>query len=409
MPDVIIISTGEELLQGTTVNTNSSFISSLLFGTNFNVLKHIVIGDKLESIISCIKESAEEADIIITTGGLGPTDDDNTVAAICSVFRKNIITDEESDRKTIRFFQSMNLSPSRLDSRMSAVPEGAYVIQNRSGLAPGFIIKNETTTVISIPGVPAEAENMMLSDVIPYLKKEFLFSENMKLTYRMSGIRESDINTMLNDINLPVSLNTGITSKSGVCDLVITGIKDELNSKKEIDLVINSTFGKYLLGYNASSPEQELVLLLKEKNMTISTAESCTGGLIAKKITDISGSSAVFKGSIIAYRNEIKENFLDVSPATIRQYGAVSENTAAEMASGIQKKFITDISVSTTGIAGPDGGSDIKPVGTVCFGFRIRDYQHTFTRIIKGNRDRVRTFSSLYAINFLRDYLKNLD
>jgi nicotinamide-nucleotide amidase len=409
MPDVIIISTGEELLQGTTINTNSSFISSLFFGTNFNVLKHIVVGDKLESIISSLKKSAEEADVVITTGGLGPTDDDNTVAAVCKVFRKNIITDEESDRKTIRFFQSMNLAPSRLDSRMSAVPEGAYVIQNRYGLAPGFIIKNQTTTVISIPGVPAEAENMMLSGVIPYLKNEFLFSENMKLTYRMSGIRESDINTMLNDLNLPVSLYAGITSKSGVCDLVITGIKEEIISKKEIDLLINSTFGKYLLRYDASSPEQELVLILKEKNLTISTAESCTGGLIAKKLTDIPGSSAVFKGSIIAYSNEIKENFLDVSPATLKQYGAVSENTAAEMASGIQKKFITDISVSTTGIAGPDGGSDIKPVGTVCFGFRINESQHTFTRIIKGNRDRVRTFSSLYAINFLRDYLKNSD
>ncbi len=409
MHDVVIISTGEELLQGTTVNTNSSFISSLLFGTNFKVLKHIVVGDEIDSIISCLKESAVEADVIIITGGLGPTDDDNTVAAICSVFGKNIITDEESDRKTISFFKSMNLSPSRLDSRMSAVPEGAYVIQNRSGLAPGFIIKNENTMVISIPGVPAEAENMMISDVIPFLKKEFIFLENMKLSYRMSGIRESDINTMLNDINLPDSLNSSITSKSGVCDLVITGLNDDIISKKEVDLLIKSKFGKYLLGYDAVSPEHELVLILKEKNMTISTAESCTGGLIAKKITDISGSSAVFKGSIVAYSNEVKVDFLDVSPETLKQYGAVSENTAAEMASGIQKKFTTDISLSTTGIAGPDGGSDLKPVGTVCFGFRINEYQHTFTRIIKGNRDRVRTFSSLYAINFLRDYLKNID
>jgi nicotinamide-nucleotide amidase len=409
MPDVIIISTGEELLQGTTVNTNSSFISSLLFGTNFTVLKHIVIGDKIDSIISCLEKSVEEADIIITTGGLGPTDDDNTVAAVSRVLLKDVVIDEESDRKTSSFFQSMELSPSRLDSRMSAVPEGAYIIQNQSGLAPGFIIKNETTTVISIPGVPAEAENMMLYDVIPYLKKEFLFHEGMKLSYRMSGIRESDINTILNDINLPNSLNTGITSKSGVCDLVITGIHEEIISKTEIDLLINKKFENYLLGYNAESPEEELVLILKEKNMTISTAESCTGGLIAKKITDTPGSSAVFKGSIVAYSNEIKENFLDVSPETLNKYGAVSENTAGEMAAGIQKKFGTDISVSTTGIAGPDGGSRIKPVGTVCFGFRINNYQHTFTKTIMGNRDRVRTFSSLYAINFLRDYLKKID
>jgi nicotinamide-nucleotide amidase len=408
MPDVIIISTGDELLQGTTLNTNCSFISSLLFGSNFKVIKHLVIGDGIDSIISCLKKSADEADIIITTGGLGPTDDDNTVAAVSSVFNKKIVTDAESERKTNSFFQSMNLSPSRLDSRMSAVPEGSLVIQNRAGLAPGFIIKDTEKMIVSLPGVPAELESMMINDVIPYLEKEFSFFKNMKLSYRMSGIRESDINTMVNDIDLPGSLNIGITSKSGVCDLVITGINEEIISKKEIDLLINRKFNKYLLEFNAVSPEHELVLLLKEKNMTISTAESCTGGLIAKKITDIAGSSAVYKGSIIAYSNEIKENSLDVSRETLIQYGAVSEKTAAEMALGIKNRFITDISVSTSGIAGPDGGSDTKPVGTVCFGFIINDYQHTFTRVIKGNRDRVRTFSSLYAINFLRDYLKNL-
>jgi len=172
--------------------------------------------------------------------------------------------------------------------------------------------------------------------------------------------------------------------------------------------LINDKFSKFLLRYNATSPEQELVYLLKEKNMTISTAESCTGGLIAKRITDIAGSSAVYKGSIIAYSNEVKEKFLNVSAETLSCYGAVSENTAAEMVSGLQSNFKTDIAVSTTGIAGPDGGTENKPVGTVCFGFIINDYCYTSTRVIKGNRERIRTFSSLYAINFLREYLKNL-
>ncbi len=409
MPDVIIISTGDELLQGTTINTNSSFISSLFFGSNFRVIKQITIGDEIDPIVSCLKDSVKESDIIITTGGLGPTDDDNTVEAVCRLFKKSIITDEESNLKTIKFFQSMNLSPSILDSRMAAVPEGSFVIQNKYGLAPGFIVTDNRKVVISLPGVPVEAENMMLRDVMPYLTKEYSFSDNLKLTYRMSGIRESDINTIVNDINLPDTLRIGITSKSGICDLVITGIDENLISKNNIDLLIKDKFSKFLLRHDTASPEQELVYLLKEKNLTISTAESCTGGLIAKRLTDIAGSSAVYKGSIIAYSNEIKEKFLDVSAETLSKYGAVSENTAAEMALGLRNKFNTDISISTTGIAGPDGGSDTKPVGTVCFSFIINDYYYTTTRVIKGNRDRIRIFSCLYVINFLREYLKNLD
>jgi len=155
------------------------------------------------------------------------------------------------------------------------------------------------------------------------------------------------------------------------------------------------------------SPEEELVILLKEKGLTISTAESCTGGLIAKKITDVPGSSAVYMGSVIAYDNSIKSQFLDVSEDTLRKFGAVSEQTAGEMANAIQEKFKTDIGVSTTGIAGPGGGTDTKPVGTICFGFKIRDHEHTVTRIISGNRERVRIFSSVYAINYLREFLKN--
>lgn len=406
MPGVIIISTGDELLQGTTVNTNSAFISNLFFGSNFRVLKQITIGDKIEPIISCIDNSLKEADIVITTGGLGPTDDDNTVEAVSRLFQTGIITDEESDRKTVKFFESMNFTSSILDGKMSSVPENSIVIQNRKGLAPGFILKKEEKTVISLPGVPAEAENMMLNGVIPYLKANYLFGENMKLTYRMSGIRESDINTSVNDLNLPDSIKIGITSKSGICDLVITDFAETKISKDAIDLLILNKFSKYLLNYNALSPEEELVHLLKEKGLTLATAESCTGGLIAKRITDIAGSSAVFKGSIVAYSNDIKENYLGVSTDTLKQSGAVSEKTASEMASGIKKRFMTDISISTTGIAGPDGGSDAKPVGTVCFGFVINDFQYTTTRLIKGDRDRVRVFSSLYAINFLRDYLK---
>ncbi len=406
MPDVIIIATGDELLFGTTVNTNSSFISRLFFGSNFKVVKHITTGDEINSIVSSIQKSLDEADVVITTGGLGPTDDDNTVEAVCRVFNIKSVIDEESNRKTVNFFETMKFSPNRLDTKMSTVPENSYVIQNKSGLAPGFIVDSNDRILIALPGVPIETENMMLQNVISYLTEKYSFRNDLKLTYVMSGIRESDINTMITEMSLSESLVIGITSKSGICELIITGLSNDPEQKKNIDLKIREKFSKFLFVHNALSPEQELVLLLKEKGLTISTAESCTGGLIAKRITDIPGSSEVYKGSIIAYGNDIKNQFLDVSEETLRLYGAVSENTASEMASGIKKKFNSDISISTTGIAGPGGGSDEKPVGTVCFGFQINDTVQTFTRVIKGNRDRIRTFSSLYAINFLRDSLK---
>jgi len=409
MPSVIIVSTGDELLFGTTINTNSSYISSLFFGTNFNVIKHITVGDQIHSIIECIGKSLDEADIVIVTGGLGPTDDDNTVEAVSKIFNLNVAVDNNSNKKIEDYFKSMNFSQNILDSKMSTVPEGAYVIQNNNGLAPGFVVKLNGKTVIAIPGVPAEAEEMMSYSVLPYLEKEFLFYDGMKLTYRMSGIRESDINTVINEINLPDFLHIGITAKSGICDLFITGWDKNIALKETVDSMIKNKFSKYLLSYNAESPEHELVLLLKEQGLTISTSESCTGGLIAKRITDIPGSSEVFKGSIVAYSNAVKKEFLDVSDETLRIYGAVSEETALEMASSIQEKFKTDVSISTTGIAGPGGGTELKPVGTVCFAFKIKDYQHTYTKVIKGNRQRVRTFASLYAINFLRDFLKKVN
>ena len=406
MPKVIVISTGDELLFGTTVNTNSSFISALFFGSNFNVIKHLIVGDQIDHIVNAIKNSIDEADVIITTGGLGPTDDDNTLEAICSIFNRKIVIDSESNEKILTFFKSMNMPLNKVDSKMAMVPENSFVIQNRYGLSPAFIISERDKIVVSLPGVPEECENMMKEDVLPYLKSGFSFDDNMKLTYKMSDIRESDIDSKIKELNLPDNIRIGITPKMGICELTLTNLKKDKNQREKIDLLIKNKFNDYLFSHNAESPEEELVILLKERGLTLATAESCTGGLIAKRITDVPGSSAVYKGSVVAYDNSIKSEFLGVLDDTLIKYGAVSEQTAKEMARSIQEKFKTDISVSTTGIAGPGGGSEAKPVGTVCFGFKIKDYEHTATRRISGNREWVRIFSSLYAINYLRNFLK---
>ena len=242
MPKVIIISTGDELLFGTTVNTNSSFISNLFFGSNFDVIKHITIGDQIEYIVDSINNSLEEADVIITTGGLGPTDDDNTVEAICSIFNKGIIIDMESNEKILEFFKSMNMPLNKVDSKMAMVPENSFVIQNKYGLSPAFIISEKNKTIISLPGVPVESENIMKKDVLPYLKSNYSFDDNMKLTYKMSGIRESDINSELKELNLPDYVRIGITSKMGICELTITNLIKEKIQRENIDLLIKNKF-----------------------------------------------------------------------------------------------------------------------------------------------------------------------
>lgn len=407
MPNVTIISIGDELLFGTTLNTNSAFISRLFFGSNFRVVRHETVRDDIDAIVTSINRAISETDIVITTGGLGPTDDDNTVEAVCKVLGVKPTIDQESLQKIEDYFRSIRFSFNRLDPKMASIPENTQVIRNNKGLAPGFISCIEDKLIISLPGVPEESETMITESILPLLKKKYSFKDDMKLLYRMSGIRESDINTTLNELKLPDECRIGITSKYGICDLILTGFDNYLNEMAHTDIVIREKFNKFILGNNAESPEEELVYLLKEKKLTISTAESCTGGLIAKRITDIPGSSEVFKGSIIAYSNDIKIKILGISKETLQVHGAVSEKTASEMVSSVNKMFDTDISISATGIAGPSGGSVSKPVGTVCFGFLTGDAIHNVTRTFRGSRERIRIFSSLYVINYLRNYLKN--
>lgn len=407
MPDVTIITTGEELLDGSTVNTNSSVISSLFKNTKFRIKKLITVGDDVNAIISAVNEALNESEIIITTGGLGPTVDDNTVEAISSIINKKIVLDLPSKIKLEDYLKTQRIKKNYLDDKMSSIPDDSLVLTNSIGFAPGFIVKFNSRYIISIPGVPVEAEQMMIESVIPFLHKTFNVEIQRQLIFRTSGIRESEVNRLLEEINLSENISISITAKNFICELTLT-IGDRCNLLEEdIYILIKDKFRHFLIEKDFSTPEQELVHLLKRNNLTISTAESCTGGLIAKKLTDISGSSDVFIGSIIAYSNSIKEKYLDVDLVTLTKYGAVSENTAKEMASGIRDKFQTDFAVSTSGIAGPGGGSKLKPVGTVCFGFCLNDKIITKTRLFRGDRDMIRLQASVYAINFLRFYLKD--
>ncbi len=403
----VIITTGDELLYGTTADTNSAFVSWRLFGTDITVVRHITVGDNIDSIISALNSSQSEADIIIITGGLGPTDDDYTVEALCRFFNLKEYRDPFSEQRIKDFFNSMGMKIFEKDFKMASVPEGAYILKNRKGLAPGFVIEHDRKTFIAIPGVPAEAEKMFDEEVFPYLKEKFNFSEGNRLQFRLTGIRESDINSKINNLEFPEHIKWGVSAKSGICELIIVSTDDKFRDKDKIYNSIKTEFLNFIIPDEFTSPEDELIALLKSRHLTIATAESCTGGLIGKRLTDVAGSSEVFTGAVIAYSNKIKTGILAVPSDLIDTHGAVSEEVAAEMAFGIKRLFCTDIGISVTGIAGPGGGSDIKPVGTVCFGFCIGEQLITKKEFFKGDRERIRTFSSLYAINFIRRYLQN--
>jgi len=405
---VTIITTGEELLQGATLDTNSRFLSSRFSGTNFDVLRHMTIGDGIDDIINALSESFNYSDITIITGGLGPTDDDNTVEAICRILNSRPVHNEASKKKMENFFSSMKIQIRDSDYKMISLPETSIPLDNPRGLSPGFIMNGENKIVIALPGVPDEMTAIFDNHLIKYLEEAIGFAKGMTLSYKICGIRESEVNRIINEIALPDNIKWGISARHGLSDLVFISKLENFINKNGLDATIKDKFKEYLLADGFNSPEEELIYILREKGYTISTAESCTGGLIGKRITDIPGSSDVYTGTITAYSNRIKTDILGVNSLTIGTFGAVSEETAGEMVKGAADKMMTATAISTTGIAGPGGGSENKPVGTVCFGFYINGEVLTKTLNLGGNRDRIRNFSSIFAANYLRKKLKGI-
>lgn len=409
MKSIAIISTGNELIYGTVQDTNSSYISSLLFTTSFDVKFHLVAGDNKDELEQALRYSIEKTDIVIITGGLGPTDDDNTLRVLQKIYGFTTGYDEPAKRRIHSFFELTGRLVTKADLNMITVPEGADIIENDVGLAPGFILNYESKMIIALPGVPAEMMSMFEGSVFPYLIKKYGLMEKIHFTIRAVGMKETEINKHINSMNIsPKDVTWGITTSRGLSTITFVQKEKGQINKNNIILKAGKLFNANMLLQDFKSPEEELQYLLKEKKMTLATAESCTGGLISKRITDISGSSEIFIGCIVAYRNSIKINQLHVSADSLSKYGAVSEKIALEMVKGARELFDADISISVTGIAGPGGGSMDKPVGTVCFGFAFGNKTEAFTRIIKGNREIVRAYSALYAIEHVRRYLRKM-
>lgn len=408
-PQAVIVSTGNEILSGAVVDTNAAFISSRLFPMDIRVRLMIVAGDDCDTLEHVLRIAVDAAEIVIISGGLGPTDDDNTIEALRRLIGFRVVVDAAASGRIEKFFQRMGRAVSQSDIKMAEVPECARIIPNENGLAPGFILQNNGKVIIAMPGVPREMKEMVDRYIIPYLRDECGIAERSHIRLRVVGMKESEINEAVRGIrDCWAGCEWGITMVDGVATVTFASLSKAIFNFTHLIEGLKKQLGDRMLDSSFTRPEEEVVERLRRVRRTVAFAESCTGGLASKRVTDIPGASDVFAGCVVAYRNDAKESLLGVARATLEAFGAVSEETAIEMAKGARQVFQADIGVSITGIAGPGGGTEEKPVGTVWFCIADEAGVKTARHRFAGDRERVRIFASLTAIELLRSRVKDM-
>ncbi len=408
-----ILAVGTELLMGQIVNTNAQYISSKLPEAGVGVYYHSVVGDNPARLEDSLKLALERCDIVITTGGLGPTQDDLTKETISRVCGKKLVIHEESLNKIKNYFSRLGRQMTPNNEKQAYMPEGCIVLKNNNGTAPGCIIEMGEKAVIMLPGPPVEMKPMFLDYVMPYFKNKGAYSLE-SVILRVFGIGESAMETKIMDlIDGQTNPTIATYAKEGEVTIRITASVPMGQSAEQILMpVVNEI--KRRTGENLYSDKDETLDsvaagLLLENNITIATAESCTGGLISEMLTDVPGISKVFMGGAVTYSNEAKMEYLGVKEQTLKAHGAVSRETAAEMAEGIRKRLKTDIGISVTGIAGPGGGTDEKPVGLVYVGLSGEGGTITKELRLSGNRKKIRTITALNVFDLIRRHVLKLE
>ena len=405
-----IISIGTEILLGDIVDTNSKYIAEHLKDLGYDIHYMTAVGDNQKRVINVLKRAIERSDLVITTGGLGPTEDDLTRQAIAKATDKNLYQDENLLNSIKEYFDQKNYNMTKNNYSQAFLPEGAKVIKNNWGTAPGILLKESDYMIISLPGVPSEMKKMFSNYILKELQK---YSEKTILskTLHFFGIGESTLETKLKNIlenqnNPTLALLAG----EGEVKLRITAKGENKNKLKDMiskkEKLIRKKVGKYIYGVNNTDLAKEIYNILLKRKLTISLAESCTGGLISHRLTQIPGSSKVFKGSYVVYSNEAKINLLDIDREIIKKQGAVSKKTALMMAKNIKDKFGTNIGIGVTGIAGPGGGTADKPVGLVYIGISYGKKNIVHKLNLKYSRSFNKWMTSQYVFYYLLDHFK---
>jgi len=412
MTNISIITIGDELLIGQVIDTNSAWMAQELNKAGFWVNRRLAIGDGREDILNALEKESSESDVILITGGLGPTADDITKPVLCEYFNTSLIVNEAALENVKNIFVKILQRPLiERNLKQAEVPASCIVIQNKRGTAPGMLFEKNGKTFISMPGVPHEMKGMMTDDVIPFLHKRFGEAFIAHRTILTSGIGESALADFIQEFEsaLAPEIKLAYLPNYGMVRLRLTvtgkqaeGLESLLNERFG---QLKSLVGEWMVTDEDRTLQEVLGKMLTKRNQTLSTAESCTGGYVAHLITSIPGSSVYFRGSVIAYDNEIKKELLDVDPGLLSAYGAVSEEVVRSMVAGILQHLQTDFAIATSGIMGPGGGSEKKPVGTVWIA--AGDARETFTQKLWFRFDRQRNIelTSANVLNLLRRFI----
>jgi nicotinamide-nucleotide amidase len=412
MPKITILTIGDELLIGQVIDTNSAFMARELNLHGMEVFRKLTIADTLPEIIDNLKQALDHSDIVLMTGGLGPTKDDVTKKALATYFGVEMAFSEVTWERIEYFFQRLGRSTTPAHREQCYMPENALLLTNKMGTAPGMWMEQDDKIVVSMPGVPFEMEYLLTHEVIPRLRKRHKIRPIAHRTILTIGEGESRLAAQIEDLEdqLPSHLSLAYLPSLGQVRLRLTGRADDAE-QLQIDL---QTYGDaflerlqgFVFGEDTTTIEAEVGRLLLEKGLTMATAESCTGGYVAHRITSISGASAYFQGSIVAYDNKVKENLLGVSPTTLNDHGAVSEQTVIEMVAGALKALNVDVALAISGIAGPGGGTPDKPVGTIWLA--VGNHEKTETFLLHGTKDREKNiqYASSRALGLLWNFLR---
>ncbi|HOZ81761.1 MAG TPA: competence/damage-inducible protein A [Bacteroidia bacterium] len=406
MTNVELINIGDELLIGQIVNTNATWIGQQLSLSGYWLKQITTIGDNEQEIVDALNAAMSRAQIILITGGLGPTKDDLTKDVLCKYFNTQLVFNEQAYSDIENIFHARGKAVTETNKRQAELPAACIPIYNKKGTAPGMWFNHGEQVFVSMPGVPFEMQAMMQNDVLPKLRQLY---ESMPLVHKTiltQGIGESDLSDRIAawENDLPAHLKLAYLPAAGMVRLRLTG-KGVEHMEQDMNLRIDKLkelIAPYIFGYDDDTIQSVVGKLLTEKQKTLSVAESCTGGFLAHLITSIPGSSTYFMGGTVSYSNAAKMSQLHVSEQSLKEYGAVSEAVAIEMAIGARKTYNTDFALSTTGIAGPGGGSLEKPIGTVWIGVATHDACFAKKFMLGTNRLRIIQVAADTALNMLR-------
>ena len=402
-----VITIGSELLLGQIVDTNAAELGRALAGAGAEVVRHLSVPDRPDAIRAAVSEALERTGFVITTGGLGPTRDDMTKLEVAAIFDKPLRLDEGVLRSLEERFRRLGRPMPAVNRTQAEVPEGATVLPNPRGTAPGLWLEDQGRVVVMLPGVPSEMRGLLAEEVLPRIAKRAAGHVVRSRTVRTTGIAESALAERVGAIEEEIAPLTlaYLPSVEGV-DLRVTawGLREAEaeRSLAVVETTLRERAGEHFYGEYGTDLAAVVLSQLRARNARMVVAESCTGGLLGSRITAVPGASDVFIGGVVAYDNVVKSGMLDVPPELLERHGAVSEEVVSAMAQGVQRQFAVDAALAITGIAGPQGGTAEKPVGTVWIAARLGAVGRAIKRIFPGDRGEIRARAAQAALDLLR-------